>query len=109
MLICSKVVTILAKIITTCGIYLGKSYKGKLHARFDQGQEKHVNDTHERDTSQKGEKQWGLTMSALLCVLDLHYNFLKYLVNNMIPSQFRWRFFIRGNDLLDFDFSGLPG
>jgi hypothetical protein len=37
MLIYSKVVTILAEIITTCGIYLVKPYKGKLHARFDEG------------------------------------------------------------------------
>jgi hypothetical protein len=38
------------------------------------GQEKQVDDTLERDTRSKGEKQSGLTMSEQRCALVLLYN-----------------------------------
>jgi hypothetical protein len=45
-------------------------------------QEKHVDDTLERDTRPKGEKQSGLTMSEQRCALVLLYE--KHLFKNIL-------------------------
>ena len=50
-------------------------------------QEKHVDDTLERDTRPKGEKQSRLTMSEQRCALVLLYNFGPFGYNGLFYSM----------------------